>query len=442
MTTYWCEHAWIGGAPCSGVRLTVSGERFAAVETGVPAAPADDILPGLVLPGFANVHSHTFHRALRGLAGTGDSFWKWRDTMYRVAGRLDPDAYYEFARLAYREMLAAGYTAVGEFHYVHHQADGTPYANPNATGAALIAAAHDAGIRLTLLDTLYLSSGFGAPLEPLQQRFGDGTVDAWLTRVGALTDDPTTRIGAAIHSIRAVSPIEAGRVAAWAQAGDRPLHVHLSEQVRENERCQEQLGTTPTQALAAVGVWGRRTTAVHATHLTDADIAVLGEGGTLAGICPSTEADLADGVPRLAELTAAGTRVCIGSDQNVLTDGLREVQGLETAQRLLHGTRENLDAAHQVEALTAHGQFSLGWDDAGRIEPGALADFVVIDTRRVALAGCQLPEVPRCASTADVAQVFVGGQDRTPADAEQVAAELDTRCRALRAETASAQEAA
>jgi formiminoglutamate deiminase len=434
MTTFWCEQAWIDDRPRAGVRLDVRDGRFDRVQTGTSPRRGDIKLPGLTLPGFANAHSHTFHRALRGLAGTGSSFWAWREHMYRVADALTPDTLYELARLSYREMLAAGYTTVGEFHYVHGRPDGTPYADPNAMGSALIAAAADAGIRITLLDTLYLSAGFGAPLEPAQARFDDRDVDAWIDRISRLSDTPGSRIGAAAHSIRAVSPAAAGRLAAWCREAGRPIHVHLSEQPQENERCAAALGTTPAQALAEVGFWGADTTAVHATHLTAADIALLGAARTTIAICPSTEADLADGIPALPELQGAGAAIALGSDQNVLSDGLREAQSLETSLRLSRGTRENLTPADLVTALTRSGQHSLGWDDATGLRPGALADFVTLRLDGLRTAGCALTEIPRVATADDLTSVHVGGADRTPDEPAAIAAELDALCRRLRGE--------
>ena len=229
-----------------------------------------------MLPGFANAHSHAFHRALRGRTHEhGGTFWTWRERMYAVAARLDPDSYLALARAAYAEMALAGVTAVGEFHYLHHGPDGRPYADPNAMGHALAQAAADAGIRLTLLDTCYLTADVdGRPVEGVQRRFSDGTADAWAERVAALRDGPGLRIGVAAHSVRAV-PRAALPVVAEA-AGGRPLHVHLSEQPAENAACLAAHGLTPTGLLAAEGLLGPATTAVHATHLTGADIALLG----------------------------------------------------------------------------------------------------------------------------------------------------------------------
>ncbi|MBO0841704.1 MAG: amidohydrolase family protein, partial [Nocardioides sp.] len=208
MTAYLLERAWVGDRVRDRVRVEIDGGRFGLVEPdSVAAAP---LLRGLTLPGFANTHSHAFHRALRGRTQADrGTFWTWREQMYAVADRLDPDSYYALARATYAEMVATGWTAVGEFHYLHHQPGGRPYADPNAMSLALVAAARDAGLRITLLDTLYLSSGFGAATRGVQQRFDDGSAAAWQERVDALAlSDPGVRIGVAAHSVRAV-PSEA-----------------------------------------------------------------------------------------------------------------------------------------------------------------------------------------------------------------------------------------
>ncbi|MGZ6859752.1 MAG: formimidoylglutamate deiminase, partial [Blastococcus sp.] len=299
MTGYWCEYAELGSGPLSGVRVVEEAGWIVAVDRAATPGPDDTRLTGLVLPGLANAHSHAFHRALRGRTPEhGGSFWTWRRQMYAVAERLDPDSYLALARATYAEMVLAGVTCVGEFHYLHHPGGGGRYDDPNAMSEALVQAAADAGLRLTLLDTCYLAGGLTGtgyqPLDGVQERFSDGDADGWAKRASLLTDLPGLRTGAAVHSLRAVPPAQLGTVA-QAAAG-RPLHVHLSEQPAENEACLAAHGTTPTGVLAAAGVLGPATTAVHAVHLTDDDVAALGATGTAVCACPSTEADLADGV--------------------------------------------------------------------------------------------------------------------------------------------------
>ncbi len=253
--TYWLEHAWLDAFVEPGVALDVANGRIAAVRKDVPAPPPGAVvLRGLTLPGLANTHSHAFHRALRSTVQVGSgTFWTWREVMYGVSSRLTPQTYFDLARAVYAEMAMAGVSAVGEFHYLHHAPGGTPYADPNAMGEALIAAAAEAGIRITLLDTAYLASGFGTPPNRPQRRFSDGTADAWAERASLLKDRDHARIGAAIHSVRAVPAGQLSTVAAWAQAREAPLHVHLSEQTAENDACLAAHGCTPTRLLADHG---------------------------------------------------------------------------------------------------------------------------------------------------------------------------------------------
>lgn len=415
---YWLEHAWLGTHTEPGVALHTAGGRVTAVHTGVTAPPPGaTALRGLTLPGLANAHSHAFHRALRSRVQRGSgTFWTWRDTMYGVAARLTPDSYYALARAVYAEMALAGITAVGEFHYVHHQADGTPYAQPNAMGEALIAAAADAGIRITLLDTAYLSAGFGAPPEPHQLRFSDGDADRWAARADALvsSEDPHTRIGAAIHSVRAVPAAQLATVAEWAQERSAPLHVHLSEQTAENEACLAAHGRTPTRLLADHGVLGARTTGVHNTHLTDEDIRLLGDSATGTCVCPTTERDLADGIGPAARLQDAGSPLSLGSDSHAVIDLFEEARALELDERLRTRTRGHWPAAALLNAASATGHAALGRDDAGRLTPGALADFttIALDTVRTAGAPPRLGAETAvfAAGGADVRHTVVGGR--------------------------------
>ena len=273
-------------------------------------------LAGVTIPGLANAHSHAFQRALRGRtqAGRGD-FWTWRERMYEVAGGLDPDTYRALARATFGEMALAGITGVGEFHYLHHTPDGTPYEDPNEMGKAVIEAAREAGIRITLLDTCYLQGGFGKEPEGVQRRFSDGSVEAWAQRVSALEPAPEARLGAAIHSVRAVDPGSAAGVAALAAERSWPLHAHVSEQPAENEGCLEAFGKTPSAVLAEAGALSERFTAVHATHLADSDFDLLGGCGVC--LCPTTERDLGDGVGPASRLRGAGARLSLGT-YNVL----------------------------------------------------------------------------------------------------------------------------
>jgi formiminoglutamate deiminase len=378
-------------------------------------------LRGLTLPGLANAHSHAFHRALRGTAqagtggaGTPESFWAWRDVMYAVADRLTPERYLALARAVYAEMALAGITAVGEFHYVHHAPGGTSYADPNAMGEALIEAAAEAGIRITLLDTCYLSAGFGQPPDARQARFSDGTAEAWAERCARLKERDHARIGAAVHSVRAVPADQLATVARWAEERRAPLHVHLSEQPAENDACRRAHGCTPARLLADHGVLGPRTTGVHNTHLTEEDIALLGGSGTGTCMCPTTERDLADGIGPAAALQRAGSPLSLGSDSHAVIDLFEEARAMELNERLRTRVRGHWTAAALLRAATAGGHAALGWDDAGTLTPGARADFttVALDSVRTAGAPPRLGAETAvfAATAADVRHTVVGGR--------------------------------
>jgi formiminoglutamate deiminase len=337
--------------------------------------------------------------------------------MYALAERLDPDSYHALARATFAEMARAGITVVGEFHYLHHDRDGTPYGDPNAMGAALIAAAHDAGIRLTLLDTCYLHGGLraGRVVEPegVQRRFADRDVDAWTARVDALTSDANTELGAAIHSVRAVDPASQKRVVGWAARHFAPLHAHVSEQPAENEECLAVYGRTPTQVLADSWAPEARFTAVHATHVTDGDIARLGSAGASVCLCPTTERDLADGVGPAARVRAAGVALVLGTDSHAVIDPFEEARAVELDERLLTGVRGAHDAGTLLRAATSAGYQCLGWA-GGTIAAGAPADFVTVGLDSVRLAGSHperlLDSVVFGANAADVCHVVVAGR--------------------------------
>ena len=417
---YHCELAWLGGdVAVADVLVTVGGDRIIAIDVGVPPAAGVVRLAGITLPGLANAHSHAFHRVLRGRtqAGTG-SFWTWREQMYALAARLDPESYHRLARAVYGEMALAGITCVGEFHYLHHDVGGAAYADPNAMGEALIAAAHEAGLRITLLDTCYLRGGFDAPLHPVQQRFSDGDSLAWAARASSLqaatagTDG--ARIGAAIHSVRAVAPVDIAVVAAWAADAVAPLHAHVSEQPVENEQCHAAYGCTPTALLGDRNALSERFTAVHATHLTEGDIGLLGTSGCVACVCPTTERDLADGIGPARALRDAGAHLALGSDSQAVIDLFEEARGVEMNERLASRVRGNHDAPSLLRAATAAGHASLGWPDAGSLAVGAYADLVTVRTDSPRMAGTDAAHVAEsvvfAATAADVVHVVIGGR--------------------------------
>ncbi len=408
--TYFAEYAQLPSGLARDVLFTVAEGRFAGVTTGAVAGPARR-LPGVVLPGFANAHSHAFHRAVRGRThAEGGTFWTWRDRMYAVAARLDPDTYLALARATYAEMALSGITGVGEFHYLHHAPGGVHYADPNAMGEALRQAAREAGIRLTLLDTCYLAGGLDAaghaPLTGVQLRFGDGDAEQWAARVQQLRPATGTVTGAAIHSVRAV-PREALTVVA-AAAGQAPLHVHLSEQLAENEACQAFYGCSPTELLDGTGALRPTTTAVHATHLSTTDVATLGRALTTVCFCPTTERDLADGIGPARALSDAGCRLSLGSDQHAVIDPIEEARALEMHERLHSGERGRFSPAQLLDALTDH--VGIGWPQAGRLEIGATADLIAVRLDSVRTAGTVPEQVLFSATAADVDTVVVGGQ--------------------------------
>ncbi|NIH82220.1 formimidoylglutamate deiminase [Amycolatopsis viridis] len=402
MTILWAEYAWLPDGVASGVRIEIADGRFTTITPDAPRSGT--VLTGLAMPGFANGHSHAFHRALRGRTHHDrGTFWTWRERMYALAGRLDPDSYHRLARGVYAEMALAGYTAVGEFHYLHHAPGGRRYADPNAMGHALIQAAEDAGIRLTLLDTCYLTGGFGRELSGVQLRFGDGDVDGWAARVGAIKPG-AARVGAAVHSVRAVP---ADQLPSFARTGSGPLHVHLSEQRAENDDCRAHHGCTPAELLDRAGVLGPGTVAVHATHLTDSDVGLLSRSGTGVCFCPTTERDLGDGIGPARPLADAGVPLSLGSDSQAVIDPFDELRSLELHERLAAGERGRFGVAELVDAATRHA--AIGWD-AGRVAAGAPADLVVVALDSVRTAGTEPAGVPFAASAADVTDVLVDGR--------------------------------
>lgn len=445
----WCEWAWLGGrVPEHGVLLIVESGRLMSVTSGVERPADAEHLTGLTLPGLANAHSHAFHRALRGRThADGGSFWTWREVMYRVAERLDPDSYHRLARATFAEMALAGVVCVGEFHYLHHGPGGRRYADPNAMGHALVAAAADAGVRITLLDVCYLAGGLGEdgrypPLSGPQLRFGDGGVEAWGERVADLdSGGDHARSGVAAHSVRAVPVRDLPEVARFATGGGLPLHVHVSEQPAENAACLAAHGLTPTRLLAEAGALTERTTLVHATHLTDDDVATVREHGSAVCLCPTTERDLADGLPRTGDLVAGPHPVplSLGSDQHAQTDLFEEARAVELHERLRTHRRGTLDAGALLRAATVDGHSGLGWDDAGTLAPGSRADLVNVPLDGVRLAGADparaTDAVVFAATATDVRHVMVDGawtvRDGVHTRLPDTARELDSAIKEL-----------
>jgi formimidoylglutamate deiminase len=360
-------------------------------------------LPGIaLLPGFVNAHSHVFQRALRGHThrplSSNDTFWTWRRAMYAEAQKLDPDLLYESALMTYREMLAAGYTSVGEFHYVHHQPGGQAYANPNVMSEAVLQAGREAGIRVVLLMTAYAQGNFNRPPEEAQRRFCDASVDAYLARVEALRIMGVA-IGVAPHSVRAVPQDWFRAIADYGRLHQLPLHVHADEQMAEIEQCLEAYGCTPIELLDRFGALGAKTTVVHATHANAAEIALLVQHGCTVCICPTTEGDLGDGIAPYAELLAAHIPLAIGSDSNTRLDPIEELRWAEYSARMRYQRRRVLVAGELaspgpllLEYGTRRGAAALGLE-TGIVTPGMLADFVAIDLNHPSLAGWNAEDI-------------------------------------------------
>lgn len=361
------------------------------------AAAEIDMLPGVaLLPGFVNAHSHVFQRALRGHThrplSQQDTFWTWRRAMYAEAQRLTPELLYEGGVRAYREMLAAGYTTVGEFHYVHHQPGGAPYASPNAMSEAVLQAGRDAGIRVVLLMTAYAQSGFNQPPEEGQRRFCDASVETYLARVESLREKGAL-IGVAPHSVRAVPEDWFRAIASYSHKHELPLHVHADEQVAEIEQCRAAYGCTPIELLERFDALGNMTTVVHATHANAVEINLLARYGSTVCVCPTTEGDLGDGIAPYADLLAQGIPLAIGSDSNTRLDPIEELRWAEYSARMRYQRRRVLVADTMaspgpllLDYGTRNGAKSLGIA-TGVIAPGMLADFVAIDLQHPSLAG-------------------------------------------------------
>jgi formimidoylglutamate deiminase len=397
----------------------------------VPAGARVVQMPGrALLPGLVNGHSHAFQRLIRGrteyvASGQGtDDFWSWREAMYRAAEALNPEEVYVASRQAFLEMVLAGITSVGEFHYLHHQPDGTPYVERNALAYEVIRAARDVGLRIVLLRVGYARAGFRVPENPRQRRFIDKDVDAFLFSVRELIQEtrgkPGVSVGLAPHSVRAV-PREWLAVLAGIR-GDLPVHMHVAEQPKEIETCVAEHGLRPVELLEELGVLEARFTAVHAVHVTEDEARMLGEVGAGVCACPSTERNLGDGIVPAERLVGAGARLCLGSDSQATVDLLDEARQLEGHLRLSRVRRAVLDpgggavdglAARLFGMATVNGARSLGLP-TGALEPGTPADFFTVDLNHPSLVGASpaslLPGLLFGADKAAVREVAVDGR--------------------------------
>jgi formimidoylglutamate deiminase len=404
-TTWWAPAAWVDGRWQADVRLSVGADGcWSAIAPGVPCPPEAAALAGPVLPGLVDAHSHAFQRAFAGLAerqlpgpdGRPDDFWSWRDQMYRVALTMSPEDVHRWAARLYRELLAGGYTQVCEFHYLHHDRDGTPYAQPLTLCDALAQAAADTGIGLTLLPTLYERAGFAEPrLRDEQRRFA-GTPD----RLRALRDgirarrQPHVTAGLALHSLRAVSPASLADLADEAVRDGAPLHLHVAEQTAEVEACLAATGARPLQWLLDHAPVGPTWHLVHATHVTPDEIDGVARAGAGVVLCPSTEANLGDGFTDVPGWLASGTALSVGSDSHVTRAWSEELRWLDYGQRLRLRRRnvcgdpalhEGSVAARLFERVRDGGGRAAGFERWG-LMPGARADLLLLDLQDSSLA--------------------------------------------------------
>ena len=382
-----------------GLLVGPTGSVLAA-GTNAPDAVVD--LPGKALfPGFVNAHSHSFQRLIRGKsesrATSGRDFWSWRGTMYHAAAKLDPQDVYDVARMAFLEMLLSGTTTVGEFHYLHTAPGGRPYDDPNLLSKQIIAAAQSVGIRIVLLRSAYLRSGYELPPDPGQIRFFE-SASHFLDNMEALSkeypaDSTAVRFGVAPHSLRAVPLRELQEIAAWTRERKLPLHMHVAEQIGENEACLREYGLTPVALLGREDLLGPDFTAVHAIHITADEIELLAKANATVCSCPTTERNLGDGVIVADQVMRKGIRIAFGSDSQAQIDPLEDARELEYHLRLERQQRAILDqigeqtlASRLFDCATVHGARALGVPSGGLIA-GSSADFFTVDLDDVSIAG-------------------------------------------------------
>lgn len=392
MKTHACffDHAFLPEGWRKNVRITVSNDRIAVVEANAAPAPGERV-KGIAVPGMPNVHCHSFQRAMAGLAErrgpANDSFWTWREIMYRFLDRLTPDDVEAITAFAYMEMLERGFTAVGEFHYLHHAPDGSPYADLGEMAARIVGGAKLAGIGLTMLPSFYLYGTFGgAPATPGQRRFlnSPDRFNALVRRTKEIASaDPSINVGIAPHSLRAVTP-EGMRVVIEASP-QGPIHIHAAEQTKEVDDCVAWSGKRPVEWLLDEMQADLRWCLIHTTHMTDEETKRLAVSGAVAGLCPLTEASLGDGIFNAEKFLPAGGRFGIGTDSNIDIDAALELRQLEYSQRLKHRGR-NLIATIEGESNGARlfTEALRGGTQAlnlpmGRLEPGKRADIVALD---------------------------------------------------------------
>jgi formimidoylglutamate deiminase len=389
-TLYRPELLYSQGSFLSGAGLLV-GDDGRILSAGSGPSAETVTLPGKALfPGFVNTHSHSFQRLIRGKsesrAMSGRDFWSWRGTMYHAAAHLDPEDVYDVARMAFLEMLLSGTTTVGEFHYLHNAPGGRPYDDPNLLSKQVIAAAQSVGIRIVLLRSAYLRSGYELPPDPGQIRFYE-TGSQFLQNVETLAASTGVPVGVAPHSLRAVPLRELKEIAAWTRDRKLPLHMHVAEQVAENEACLREYGSTPVALLGREDLLGPDFTAVHAIHITPDEIGQLARSGATVCSCPTTERNLGDGVIVADQLMRHAIPIALGSDSQAQIDPLEDARELEYHLRLERQQRAILDqigdqtlASRLFDCSTVHGARALGLADGS-------ADFFTVDSDDLSIAG-------------------------------------------------------
>jgi formimidoylglutamate deiminase len=384
----------------------VSGESLFVDDAGRIAETAEtveriDLAGKALLPGFVNTHSHSFQRLIRGRAESravsGKDFWSWRNTMYQAAAELSPEDVYDIARMCFLEMVRAGITTVGEFHYLHNAPDGIPYDDPNFLAHQVIAAAMSVGLRIVLLRSAYLRSGYQLPSDPGQRRFFE-QADAFLSNIANLraayaADSAEVSFGVAPHSIRAVPLEELREIVSWARSNSLPIHMHVAEQIAENTACQQEYGCTPVELLTREGLLGKDFVAVHAIHLSSHEMSALADARAIVCSCPTTERNLGDGIVSVDALMRLGVRHALGSDSQAQIDSLEDARELDYHLRLSQQQRAVLDqigerpiASRLLDCASIHGAQALGIE-TGWLASGAYGDMVSIDLEDLSVAG-------------------------------------------------------
>jgi formimidoylglutamate deiminase len=411
--------------------------------------PVTHLTGKAILPGFVNAHSHTFQRLIRGRTETrgvgGDDFWSWREPMYRAALSVDADDVYHVARMAFLEMVMAGTTTVGEFHYLHRAQDGRSYDDPNLLSKKIVAAAESVGLRIALLRVAYARAGYGLDPHPGQRRFYESS-EEYLSNTATLADElrgsKTAWLGVAPHSIRAVPLAQLEETVAWARERDLPVHMHAAEQKAELAACRREYGTTPVDLLAQRGLLSPKTTLVHAIHVTDEELDQLAAANTVICSCPTTERNLGDGIIDAAKAAARGIRFAFGSDSQTQIDPLEDARQLEYHLRLQNERRAVLDeiggrnmSQRLFQYATAGGAESLGFD-SGMLAAGRPADFFAMNLDDPSIAGNSaqglLPMVVFGMDRVAITDVIIGGKHiyrhRTHPLAEEIVAKYREVC--------------